>query len=313
MRAMILAAGLGTRLRPLTAKRPKPLLPVVGVPNIVRSIRHLVRAGIREIVVNSHHLPEVLEAALGDGAAFGAAIAFSREAVLLGTGGGIRRALPLLGDGTFVVVNGDALFAPDIRCAVEAHRDTGALATLVLRADPEAETLGAVGLDGHGRIRRLVFAKDAAAAERTYMFTGVHVLEPEIGGALPENGCIVRETYIPLLAEGARLFGLPEEGYFCDLGTPARYLAANVELVTGSARLPGIDPPPGGVYLGAGAVVGRGADLRPGTVICDGAKVAPGVRLERAVVLEGAVARCDAEDAVVMEDGVVVPAQGTKR
>ena len=155
MRAMILAAGLGTRLKPITDHLPKPLVPVVGVPNIVRLIAHLKRFDITEIVINTHYLPEIIENALGDGARHGVGIVYSRETEILGTGGGIKRALPHLGDETFVVINGDSLFTPDISRAVRMHKKQKALATLLVGEDPESDKYGAVGLDRDGRIRKL--------------------------------------------------------------------------------------------------------------------------------------------------------------
>ncbi|MBW2277833.1 MAG: NDP-sugar synthase, partial [Deltaproteobacteria bacterium] len=251
MRAMILAAGFGTRLRPLTEKVPKPLVPVVGKPNIVRTIEHLRGFGVTEIVINLHHLPQAIREALGDGAAWGVSIAYSAEPRILGTGGGIKQALPLLGDETFLVVNGDALFAPDIDAALRAHRRHGALATLVLREDPEADNFGAVGLDDSDRVRRLVWAGDPESGPRSLMFTGVHLLEPAIASRLPDDGCIVRQTYAPLVEDGAPVFGTTDDGYFCDLGTPQRYLEANLTLVTGREHLPRLEPPQDGIYLGS--------------------------------------------------------------
>lgn len=301
MRAMILAAGLGTRLRPLTDQIPKPLAPVVDKPNIVRTIEHLASCGITEIAINLHHLPEAIRAALGDGSHLGVSIAYSHEPKILGTGGGIKQALPLLGDGTFVVVNGDALFAPDLDAALAAHRRRGALATLVLRRDPQAEEFGAVGLDDGDRIRRLVWAGDPTTGHRQFMFTGVHVLEPEIAPRLPDDGCIVRQTYAPLVEhERAPIYGVVDESYFCDLGTPQRYLEANLALVTGRERLTGLVPPAEGVYLGTDVDLGEGCRVGPAAVIGDRAQLAPGISVERAVVLAGARVDRDVRDEIVL-------------
>jgi mannose-1-phosphate guanylyltransferase len=303
MRAMILAAGLGTRLRPLTDIIPKPLMPVVGVPNIVRLIDHLARFGVRELVVNLHHLADAIPALLGDGSSLGVRIAYSREPEILGTGGGIRKALELLGDETFLVVNGDAVFAPDLARAVALHRSSGALATLVVRETPEADAYGAIGVDREGRVRGILSGGEGLA--RT-MFTGVHVLEPAIGKRLPENGCIVRATYMPLLAAGAPLFAAVDAGYFCDLGTPRRFLETNLDLVHGRARLPGLEPPPDGVHVGRDVAIGAGVVLGSGAIVCDGARLAPGVRVEESVVMEGAAVDADASGCVVMPGGSVV-------
>jgi mannose-1-phosphate guanylyltransferase len=308
MRAMILAAGLGTRLEPITKEIPKPLVPVLGVPNIVRIIRRLRHAGIFEIVINTHWLGEVLEAYLGNGRALGVEIAYSREEVLLGTGGGIKKALPLLGDKPFLVVNGDALFAPDFEQAALFHKASGAVATMVVRRDSEAEAYGAVGLDRDNVVRQLVWAGDASRAEARFMFTGMHVLEPEIGDRLPDKGCIVRETYIPMLEEGVPFIGLPEDGYFCDLGTPSRYLEANQKLARGDEILADVEAPESGVYIGKDVSLGMRCRLLPGTVIGDRVRVAPGTTLENTVVFEDAEVNEDLSSVIVTSKGTVVRA-----
>jgi NDP-sugar pyrophosphorylase family protein len=308
VRAMILAAGLGTRLKPITDSMPKPLVPVVGTPNIVRTIQNLKSHGIREIVINCHHLPDVLKRALKDGSELGLSIQYSDEKELLGTGGGIKKALCLLGDSTFVVVNGDSLFAPDINRAVKFHRQKRALATLLLREDPEVGEYGAIGIDKNGRVCSMVGSGDIAGAVDTRMFTGVHVLEPEIGKLLPDNGCIVRETYLPLIEQGSFVFGLTDNSCFFDLGTPKRYLAANIALVTGKAGLPGFSPPENGVYVGEAVALGKGCELGPGAVICDGARIADSVRIERAVVMPDAFVDQNLSDAIIAIAGEIVPA-----
>ncbi len=303
---MILAAGLGTRLRPLTELLPKPMMPVVGVPNIVRVIEQLKRHGIVEVAINLFHHGEVIERALGDGSQHGVSITYLREHSLLGTGGGIKNALSVLGERTFVVINGDILFAPDLTRALAAHRRTGALATLVVRSDPEAERYGAIGLD-HGRqIRRLVWEGDRSATINTYMFTGVHILEPEIGEFLPDEGCIVRRTYIPLLQRDERLFGCPDGGLFRDIGTPAQFLQTNLDLVLGRESLRGYDAPDEGLYVGRDVIVGRGCVLHPGAIIGDGAQLAPGIQVCRTVVLPGARVVEDVTEGIVSPYGCII-------
>ena len=308
MRAMILAAGFGTRLAPITESIPKPLLPVIGVPNIIRTIYRLKAAGISEMVVNTHWLPEMLKHRLGDGAAFGVSIAYSDEPVLLGTGGGIRQAMALLGDDTFIVINGDALFAPDYRAAVAYHKAKNALVTLLVREDSVIESFGAVGVNADGRVERLVYGGKDGRHLKNFMFAGVHIVEPQLASLLPESGCIVRSTYIPMVNRKEAILAMPTEGYFCDLGTPSRYLSANIELVTGKTRIDGIYPPESGVYLGKGVYVDARAVLGPGTVLSDGVRVMGAVHLERVVVLENAIVDMSLSDAICTSDGTVVNA-----
>jgi len=309
MRAMILAAGLGTRLRPITDGLPKPLVPVAGRPNIERIIEHLKRHGITEIVINLHHLAGTLRRALSDGSALGVSIEYSlEEGEILGTGGGIRRAAPMLGRETFVVVNGDVLFTPDIGRALAVHRERGALATLVVREDPRSEELGPVGLDDAGRVRRLVSAGTAALGPRTHMFTGVHVIEPALLAHLPEKGCIVRGTYMPMVEAGGPIQAVPDRGYFCDLGTPSSLLEANSALVTGRARIDGFAPPADGRYVSPLASLGAGCTVSKGTVICDRARIAPGVSVARCLVMAGASVDADVAGSIICPDGLILAA-----
>jgi NDP-sugar pyrophosphorylase family protein len=303
---MILAAGLGTRLSPITDAHPKALVPVAGVPNIVRLLVHLRESGIAEIVINTHHLAEVLQAVLGDGSAHGVAIAYSHEKELLGTGGAIKRALPLLGSETFVVLNGDALFLPDLRSILAAHRKANAMATLVVRENPSEASFEPVRVDAQGRIRSVLHSGARTPNTRSTMFTGTHILERSIAEHLPDSGCIVRTTYVKLVDAGAHLQGYLHGGAFFDLGTPSRLLQANCAIATGQARIPGYEPSELGVHIGRDVVLGQGCRIGKGTVLCDGAVVENGVSLERCLLMPGAIARGDLCDAILMSDGTVV-------
>src|SRR5438552_8545786 len=152
MKAMVLAAGLGTRLRPLTDTLPKPLLPVAGRPLLEWNLLILKRHGITEVIINLHHLGEQIVRALRDGARLGLRLAYSHEPTLQGTGGGIKQATPFLKDGPFLVLNGDTLSDCDLTALIAAHRVSGALATLAVRDDPEAASWVPVTLDVRGRI-----------------------------------------------------------------------------------------------------------------------------------------------------------------
>src|SRR3989475_6130544 len=142
MKAMILAAGLGTRLRPLSNSVPKPLLPVAGRPLIVWNLLLLRRYGITEVIINLHHLGDLIEKELGDGSRFGMRLAYSRESVILGTGGGIKQAGGFFGRAPFMVLDGGTLLELDLREVGGVHTKRGAPATLVVPADPEGERWG---------------------------------------------------------------------------------------------------------------------------------------------------------------------------
>jgi mannose-1-phosphate guanylyltransferase len=309
---MILAAGLGTRLRPLTEELPKPLVPVLGRPLIEHTIRLLRSLGITQIAINLHHLPEAIPAALGDGTALGVELGYVLEpGRIRGTGGGIRGARHLLDDGeggTIVVVNGDVLLRPDLGAALELHRRLGAAATLVLREDPRAAAFGALEVDAGGRVRRLLGRPERIAPDvgplRTAMFTGVHLLEPSILDRLPEVGCIVRQVYRPMIEAGEVLGGYLDDGPWVELGTPADYLDVCLSLLDGSLRIGHLPPPPpDGVMVEPGAEVSDPSLLEPPVAIGAGARVL--ARTARSVVWPGAVVRDPVEDAVVTPRGVV--------
>src|SRR5437879_12831 len=180
MKAMVLAAGLGTRLRPLTETLPKPLLPVAGRPILEWNLLLLKRHGITEAIINLHHLGDQIVRALGDGARFGLRLAYSHEPTLQGNSGGIKTAAHFLMDGPFLVHNGDTLSECDLTALIAAHRASAALATLAVRDDPEASTWGPVTLDAHGRILQINGNPPLAeprAALPPCMFARIHVRE----------------------------------------------------------------------------------------------------------------------------------------
>jgi NDP-sugar pyrophosphorylase family protein len=218
---MILAAGLGTRLRPLTLTTPKPLVEVGGEPLVYRSLRMLARAGVRDVVVNLHHLGEKIEADLGTGERFGLRITYSREPVILGSGGGIKAAERHLTGGPFFVVNGDALLDLDLAAVLDFHRRKGALATMVLRPDPNPDAWGAIEIDAAQRIRQFVGKLAAPGVPlRRLMFTGVHVLEPGVFAYLTPAFSSINEVFYPrAIAAGEPIFGFEYDGYWSDVGT----------------------------------------------------------------------------------------------
>ena len=241
MKAMLFAAGLGTRLRPLTDTLPKCLVPVNGRPMIDYPLLLLRHHGIREIVVNVHHHAERVEEYLGDGSRFGVDVVYSREPVLLDTGGGLLGARSFLDQDTFVIINSDVLIDLRLDETLRFHRERGAAATLVLRKDPRAEVYGAIWTDAEGRIRKLLHHDapgDGAGALEQYMFTGVHVVEPRIFRYMegPEPFSITRATYPRMLTGGEPLYGFPFDGDWQDLGTPERLLSTEGKLRNGGLK-----------------------------------------------------------------------------
>ena len=307
MKAMILAAGFGTRLRPLTEELPKPLVPVLGRPLIEHTLRFLKGWGIEEVVINLHHLPEAIPAALGDGGSLELGLSYIvEEGEIKGTGGGIRGAADLLDDGsTFLVVNGDVLFEPDLDAALALHRKLGAISTMVLREDPRAGAFGSVEVDPGGRVRRLLGRPEWQGANlSTNMFTGLHLLEPEVFDLLPETGCIVREFYLPTIEKGERVVGgHVDGGTWVELGTLSDYLAVNLALATGDLQLGHlVDEAEHGLWLSPDAELKSGAELRAPVIV--GARARVSSLVERAVIWPDAEVSEPVRDAVVTPRGV---------
>lgn len=303
---MVFAAGLGTRLRPLTERLPKPVVPLMNRPLASFSLERLADAGVTRCAVNTHHLADEVPRALAGFLPDGMDVRFVHEPTLLGTGGGLRNGLRRLlesesvaSDTPILVMNGDIFFWPDLEGAVALHRRLDAVATVVLRPDPRARVLGALEVDADGRVRRLLGRPEVVDAPlREMMFTGVHVLSPRALTGLPEEGCVIQRAYRRWIDERQVVGGFVDDSAWRDLGTPAEYLRAHLELLDGTLRWPGVEVPADGVVCGPGAKVGEGARLDR-VVLGPQARVAPGVQLERTVVWAGAEVSTSARDAVI--------------
>lgn len=306
MRAMILGAGLGTRLRPLTNELPKPVVPFFDRPLAAHALAVLAEVGVTEVVMNTHYLGDRVEPALRAFVPEGMRLTMAHEPVLLGTGGGVRAALArlsdLLGDPDpsepILLMNGDVLFFPDLRAALETHARRSALATMVVREHPRAAELGAVHLvrePGAARdVKRILGPVDAE--HDATMFTGVHVLSPRAIAMLPPEGCIVRQGYLPWLKAGERVAAHVESAPFRDCGSLGEYHAAHLDVLEGRLRRPSVALDARG-WVAPDAVV-EGATLEA-CAIGARAHVAPGVALRRVVLWPGARATESATDAVI--------------
>jgi len=304
--AMVLCAGFGTRLRPLTDKLPKPLVPLCGMPLLRFNFALLENAGVRDLVVNTHHLAGAMEKGAREIAAeLGLGLSVSREEKhILGTGGGVRRAQSMLGSGAFFLLNGDMIFDVDLGAALVAHQAAGAAATMVLAPYPKGATYGAVEVDKEFNVRRIAGRGVPLEPGLTRMhFTGVHIAGPELVARLPAEGesDINRTAYVRLIHDGAKVHGYLQRGYWGDLGAPPSLLRANLDLLEGRLPLqrfrPGADPFAGLTELSPGVFVHPEArvdvELRGPVLIRERAQVAAGARIGPGVVL-GAGVRVDA-------------------
>ena len=306
MKAVILAGGEGTRLRPLTLSLPKPVVPVVDRPFLRHQLDLLATVGVTEIVFSVAYRPERVQAVFGDGSGSGRRIVYAVEDTPLGTGGAVKNAEPHL-DSTTIVFNGDVLTDVDLAAVVKAHRDTGATATIVLTPVPNPSAYGLVEIDGTGRILRFVEKPDPSQITTDTINAGIYVLETSALALMPPgvNHSIERAFFPALIARGDRLTGFVHRGYWIDIGTPEKYLQVHRDVLRGrfpvsldgeaarggwihrEARVDAGAELEGPFYVGPGCTVAAGARLGPDAVLTSGVRVQGQARVRDSVLWEG--------------------------
>ncbi|MFQ5791466.1 MAG: NDP-sugar synthase, partial [Acidobacteriota bacterium] len=289
---MVLAAGLGRRLRPLTVHWPKPALPVLGRPLIEYTMALLRRAGVREVVVNLHHQPDSIKRILSGPAGESFRIHYSHEAEILGTAGGLKRAGSWLGEEPFLVINGDTIVDVDLRAIVEWHRKAKAKATLLLRPRPLGSAYTVITVGERGRILSLG-GEDLASP--TYMFAGVWVLDPEALARLCADriGGLEKELLPELMREGSA-FGYIEDAPWFELGTPRHYLGACLDMARHGVhqelwRASAVRPPRGSspgalVVSGTGTIIDSHACFHGESVLGACCRLRRGCTVPRSVI-----------------------------
>ncbi|HVG19867.1 MAG TPA: NDP-sugar synthase [Blastocatellia bacterium] len=314
MKAVILAAGFGTRLWPLTEDRTKPAIPFLNRPLIAYSVEYLARFGIRDIIINLHHQPDSIRRALGDGSGLGVNIRYSYEEEILGTSGALDRVRDCLGDDDFVVINGKIVTTIDLGAAIRAHKNRGAIATLILKENAAREHFSIVEIDQNFRITRFAgfpeaIATDAFTAEANspgsggglakvegapLMFTGIQVLSPRILDYVPRD-CFSHSTihvYPVAMEKGEAVLAHVCDGDWYEMSTLDRYFEASLLFMRKQGRrlISGVNC---AVEEGAmveesvlwdNVTVERGARVRY-CVLADGVRIPAGASLERAVVV----------------------------
>jgi len=309
MKAMVLAAGKGTRLLPLTGELPKPMAPIAGKPMIQHIFELLADSGVQEVNVNVFHLAESILGCYGERSLVdGMSVNVSREERLMGTAGGVKRLAESFDD-TFVVVMGDALTDIDVREVVAFHKEHQSLATLALMPVSDTSQYGVVELDGEGNILAFQEKPHPAEAISTLANTGIYVLEPEALDYIPEDTFFdfANDLFPRLLEAGERFLGYQGDFYWSDVGTLDAYKAAQSDVlqgkvrvkipgerlgenlwIDGGARLHRTTALQGPVVLGRDAVIGRGVTLSGDLTIGQDCWVSPGATVKSSVLLPGA-------------------------
>ena len=306
MKAVIMAGGEGSRLRPLTIRRPKPMVPVVDRPAIVHIIELLKKHGITEVVITLQYLANIIQEYLGDGSAFGVKIHYTVEDSPLGTAGSVRLGIEWLDD-TFMVISGDALTDFDLSAAVRFHKQKNAIASIMLKRMPNPLEYGVVIIDDDGRVRQFQEKPSWGEVFSDTVNTGIYIIEPKIFEYY-EAGQVFdfSNNLFPILLEkNDPMFGYVADGYWCDVGSIPDYMTASADYLQGQTKLErlGTETEPGSgiwceeeveiardahitgpVFLGKGVKVKSGAIIHGPSVIRDSTIIDSRATVDRAVI-----------------------------
>ncbi|HXW45731.1 MAG TPA: mannose-1-phosphate guanyltransferase [Streptosporangiaceae bacterium] len=305
MKAVVMAGGEGTRLRPMTANQPKPMLPVVNRPIMEHVLRLLRKHGLTETVVTVQFLAAMVRNYFGDGEEFGMSLQYATEETPLGTAGSVKNAEDALRDEPFLVISGDALTDIDLSDLIAFHKDNQAMVTVALARVPDPLEFGIVILDDNGRIQRFLEKPTWGQVFSDTVNTGIYVMQPEVLAHVPAGQVVdwSADVFPKLLESGAPLYGWIADGYWEDVGSHESYLKAQADVLSGkvSVDIDGFEVSPrvwvaegaevdpeavlnGPLYVGDYAKIEAGAQLREFTVVGSNVIVKEGAFLHRAVV-----------------------------
>ncbi|MEW6326796.1 MAG: NDP-sugar synthase [Thermodesulfobacteriota bacterium] len=299
MKAMILAAGFGTRLRPLTLLKPKPLFPVLNKPLLAIIIEQLRHAGVTEIAVNTHHLGDQIAAFLEKYNLPGFTVHVLHERLILGTGGGLRNAGRFLDNAPFLVVNGDIFTTIDLKAAYTFHIASGNAVTMALHHYPKYNN---VLVDDRDFIKGFSPRPDGRMA-----FTGIHVINPDVLSLIPKGVYYdILDTYRTLISKGAKVGAFRVSGhYWTDIGTTEAYLALHGDLLKGQVK--GIDdllPCDSPFCLGEDVSIGKDVEFIDWVSLGDRVSVGPHAHLTRSIIWEGASIKANSRIVNAVAHGV---------
>lgn len=340
MKAVVMAGGKGTRLRPLTVNLPKPMVPVVGKPVMEHIVELLKKHGIVDIVVTLQFMPEVIRGYFGDGTSMEMNISYAVEDSPLGTAGSVRNVQSFLGKETFLVISGDALTDINLTDLIDFHKRKGALATVCLKSVENPLDFGLVITNAEGRIERFLEKPDWSQVFSDTINTGIYVLEPEIFDYIEPQREVdfARNVFPKLLKQGQNLYGYTADGYWCDIGNLEQYRQAHRDVLDSKVDvcIPGVKMRRdiwvgenieiarnvdifGPVFIGNHSKLKRGARLGEYTVIGDNVVVGNSSVIDRTIIwdntfigdmanIRGAIIgkNCDIRNMVIIEEGVAI-------
>lgn len=294
-KAVILAAGFGTRLRPLTDRRAKPALPFFDRPLLAHMLPRLRAAGIEHVFINLHYNGWSVRRSLRSVRDKSMRISYSFEPVILGTAGVLAPLYSELKDASFLMINGDILSDIDFTAPIRQHIcDCDAIATVVLHPPSSQKDYPRVGSDKNSRLSRFPYGPLATgSADWHGTFAGIHVIRPDLFRFIKKNTfqCINSQVYATALEMGLKIGTFRHDGYWNDVGTPARYLAAHLDVLRGNLQIPDIKPESSALWVHPSARIHPAVTLGPGVVIGAGCRIEKNVVLENVVVWPGCVVR----------------------
>jgi mannose-1-phosphate guanylyltransferase len=278
-----MAAGLGTRLRPLTYEVAKPIVPVVNRPIMEHVVRLLGRQGFGELIANLHWFPDPIEGHFGDGSAFDVELRYAHEERLLGTAGGVRNVREFLGDEPFLVMAADALTDVDLRALADAHAKRGGIATLTTKRVSNVSEFGVVVTDGEGRVQGFQEKPDPAEALSELANCMIYVLEPEIFDYFPDREVLdfALDVFPALLEHDVPFHVHVSDAYWNDVGSLPEFLLGNLDALAGAVTV----EPAGEILNGDGSGLGAGIELSDRVLVGDGVVVGDGARIDGPAVL----------------------------
>ncbi len=312
MKAMVMAAGVGSRLDPLTTQLPKPLVPVGNVPVMEHIINLLSDHGITEIIANLHYLPEKLIGYFGDGSKFGAKLTWHQEQELSGDAGGVRACRSFLQDGTFIVLMGDLLTDTNLSDIIQAHKDKKALATIAIKRVSDVSQFGVVLTNKDGFITGFQEKPDPSEALSDLASTGIYVLEPEVFNYIPKDGIFGfgKQLFPLLVKEGLPVLGYEITDYWSDVGTIKQYRVSNFEALEGKVKLKLAGNHNDFGYIGKNTYIDENAKITGNLMLGNNSRIESGVKISGNVIIgDNCVigANADLCDTVVWSDSNIEP------
>jgi mannose-1-phosphate guanylyltransferase len=312
--AVVLVGGEGTRLRPLTERIPKPMLPLLGRPILAHTFEQVAAAGASRVILACGYRPTSIEAFFG-GSYRGMELEYQVEPEPLGTAGGVRYAARGT-QGPLLVLNGDSVRDVDLGALLAFHNERGGLATILLTAVDDPARYGLVRVDADGRVRDFLEKPSPEQIDTNLINAGVYVLEPEVLELIPDGRPVSIEREIfPILSARGVLYALPLPGYWLDVGTPESYLQAHLDLMPSEVQVdPNAVVAPTAKFhapciVEAGCVIEAAAAVGPGAYLGAGSRVGPGARIRRAALLPGAIVEGGSVDrAIVDPNHGIIPA-----